>query len=281
MPLRFEHHTYDHVCKLSVWAVNEIATLVDVLAWLYLRKPNHAAHIIQQLDAGAAAFIGQEVRGAIDLLKYNITDIEDDLISAYEEKRLQAHRVKDARVAQRDGLLFQHLSWVAARMQFPGMKATPPHVRKADKGFDGVLLELVPDESLARVVLCEDKATINPRPHIRDVVWQDITDICAGQKDLEILAAITGILDTFADNARHEEIIANTIWERARQFRISVTASPQQLRNGSYQHLFDGFDECAIGDLECRIGEVMPLEDVRAYLNDLSERIITKLETHL
>ena len=81
----------------------------------------------------------------------------------------------DTRIEHRDGLLFQHVSWVAAFMRLPNAKATPPHVRQADKGFDGVLVEVNPAQAgLSRIVLCEDKASVNPRSLVTGSVWPEI-----------------------------------------------------------------------------------------------------------
>ena len=190
-----------------------------------------------------------------------------------------ARKVRDARIVLRDGLLFQHISWVAATIQFPDAKACPPHVRKADKGFDGLLIELDATSSgLARVILCEDKASTDPRSLVTGKIWPEIVLITGGEKDLEILDAVTAILDT-VHGVERETVLLNVIWSRSRQFRVALTAGPEQIKAGGYSHLFSGFDSHAIGAVETRMAEVMPMPDVRAYLEDLAERITIGIRT--
>src|SRR5947209_8306148 len=129
-------------CTLSLWQVADEASFVEVLAWLYLRKPSHAAKIIADLEPGPAAFPGRVFENAIDLLRYDTSDIDADLASADPKVAAAAQKIRDTRIAHRDGLLFQHVSWVAAKVQFPEATSRAPHVRTADKGFDGVLIEL-------------------------------------------------------------------------------------------------------------------------------------------
>ena len=100
------------------------------------------------------------------------------------------------------------------------------------------------------------------------------------KKDREILAAVTSILDTLP-GVNKEAVIEATEWRRSRQFRVSLTAGHDQLREGSFQHLFLGFDGAAGGALETRMAEVMPLDQVRPYLAKLADQVVEKLKAKL
>ena len=258
--------------------MSDAIAFVDVLAWLYLRKPLHAARVIGILDPGPAGLPGRVFDNAISLLRYDITDIAADLTSSDLSVAAKAEKARDTLIAHRDGLLFQHISWVAAKLQFPAALACPPHVRKADKGFDGLLIEI--DRSannLSRLVLCEDKATSNPRPLVTGKIWPEISLIMQGEKDLEILDAVTALLERMNDVDQEAVLIAAS-WDRVRQFRVALTAGHDQERDGGYHHLFNGYDDYAIGPLQTRLGNVMALDNVRAFLNELAEKVIAKLE---
>ncbi len=162
-------------------------------------------------------------------------------------------------------------------MRLPNAKATPPHVRQADKGFDGVLLEVDPSQAgLSRIVLYEDNASIRPRALVTQSIWPEIKLIQADKKDREILAALTAILDTMPEVDR-EAVIDATEWRGARQFWVALTAGGDQSKDGGYQHIFAGFDSAAGGSIEARIAEVMPMNEVRPYLADLADRVIEVL----
>jgi hypothetical protein len=269
---------YAPTCVLSTWEITNTASFVDVLAWLYLRKPSHAARIINQLAPGPAGFPGRVFQNAIDLLRYDASDIKADLASEDPKSAGKARRILDARISSRDGLLFQHVSWVAATIQFPGATVRSPHVRQADKGFDGLLIEVDSRTTkLARLVLCEDKASTSPRGLVTSKIWPEIKLVVAGEKDLEILDAVTALLDTMHDVDR-EAVLISTTWERMRQYRIALTAGGDQLRTEGYHHLFTGYDEHIAGALHNRLAEVMPMADVRAYLDNLAAQVTARIE---
>lgn len=279
MPLHFEKAENNDICVLTQWSVDQHDVLVEALAWLYLRKPLHSFRIMQGLEPGTVGLFGSAKQGAIDLLRYDISDIVADLQSADPDVRESAKKKHDARMSHRDGLLFQHISWIAARLQFPTAEATPPHVRKADKGFDGVLVDVdIANVQLSRVVLCEDKASISPRGLVTSSIWPDVKSIIAGDRDIEVLDAITPLLSSLQEDDR-ELAIARLVWERARHFRVALTAGDDQIQNDAYNHLFSGFDDNAGGEVTARLAEVMPMKDVRKNLDDLAAEVVAKIQS--
>lgn len=278
MPLIFSSGVANKTCVLSQWTVDRRSEFVDALAWLYLRKPLHAARVMAGLEPNAAGSFGSVKENVISLLNYNITDISADLSSTDDAVREGAEKKRDARIAHRDGLLFQHISWIAARLQFPSAEASPPHVRKADKGFDGLLVDLdLKAIAVSRVIICEDKASISPRGLVTSSIWPDLKSIVAGQRDAEVLDAVTPLLKSLSEDDR-EIAITRMIWERARHFRVALTAGQDQIKNDAYNHLFDGYEDHAGGDVSSRLAEVMPMQDVRKYLDDLAKEVISRIQ---
>lgn len=278
MPFKFESTAANNTCVLSHWFVTSTDEFVTVLAWLYLRKPLHAARVIDGLEPGAAGLFGQVKQNVIKLLSYDVADIEADLVSADVNARRSAERKRDARVSHRDGLLFQHISWIAAHMQFPSAEASPPHVRTADKGFDGFLVDVDTENvAISRVIICEDKASVSPRGLVTSKIWPDLKSLVAGERDIEVLDAITPLLKSLSLEQR-EIAIQRIIWNRTRHFRIALTAGVDQIQDGAYAHLFAGYEDSAGGEVESRLADVMPMADVRNFLDDLAKEIIVKLE---
>ncbi|WP_343312852.1 hypothetical protein AAIB41_08375 [Brucella sp. BE17] len=77
---------------------------------------------------------------------------------------------------------------------------TSPHVRQADKGFDGFIIELEDGgREIKRIVLCEDKASKSPRSLISSSVWPEIGTILCGDRDDEILADLVTLLKSVPD----------------------------------------------------------------------------------
>lgn len=273
MPIKITSAANEPTCTLSQWAVEHEPAFIEAIAWLYVQRLGHATAVIKELDPGNTNFVGKEIDNAIDALRYKTADIAPDLQSADPEIKAKAAKKLTARVSHRDGLLFQHISWLAARIQYPDAEATAPHVRVADKGFDGFLIERAAGASgLSRVILCEDKASTNPRPIVTGQVWPEILAILDGQKDREIVAAVMALLSNLPAPER-EEIIGATIWSRVKHFRVALAAGADQLKDASYLHLFDGFDLQAVGHVSLRQAEVMPMAEVRAYLEDVALKV--------
>lgn len=262
-------------CALSIWSVAESASFCHALAAIYLRRPTHARKIIDELQPSSMNFGGSEIANAIDLLRVKTADIAEAL--AKDGPGSAAQKTLDARVSHRDGLLFQHVSWIAGVVQYPAAKAKAPHVRVADKGFDGLFVE-VAGGAFTRLVLCEDKATVNPRATVIGKVWPELLDTEAGDKDLELLDAVTALVDTLMSEDDRVAVIDGAIWGQLRQYRVAVTAAPSDARAGRYGHIFDGFDVKAPLPHTVRSGEVMPLDNIREELQALASQVINRLQ---
>lgn len=281
MPFTFEKADLSPTCNLSRWVIIDEGRLVRTLAWLYLRKPKHAVQIINQLEPSKAGFPGKVFENAISLLSIRLTDIASDLSSADPEKKKTAKNKKNKRIEQRDGLLFQHLSWVAASIDMPTALAAPPHVRRADKGFDGLLVSIEDSNgAISRLVLCEDKASINPKNLVQGSVWTEIDAIVNGDKDLELLDAITAILREQSDleGDKQEELLEALLFEQTKAFRVAVTVMPENADAGGYQHIFNDFEKHALGAETVRLAEVLPSDDTRSFLKDLARKVRREIQ---
>lgn len=273
MPINFTKTDFAPTCQFSEWSIPDETPLVRALAWLYLRKPQHAVQIISKLEPHKAGFPGNVFKNARSLLSVKMSDIADSLSDIDPEVREKAQIKRNKRIEQRDGLLFQHISWVAASIAMPTALAAPPHVRKADKGFDGLLVQLDnPSGSISSLVLCEDKASINPKNLVQYSVWKEIDEIVEGEKDLELLDAITALLRNQPHLAL-EELLDNLIFEQTRAFRVAVTTMPSNANAQGYQHIFDNFDSHALGTVQTRLADVLATGDTRAFLKRLARNV--------
>jgi hypothetical protein len=271
------------ICSLSSWAVNDEDSLIRALAWLYLQKPTHADRIARALAPPKKAGLpGKPFIGAMNKLVYERIDLEKDLFSTADEVRKEAKKKLDARVAHRDGLLFQHISWLAAAIQYPESLKAPPHSRAADKGFDGIILDV--DRAsleISRLIMCEDKASTDPRPIVRRDVWEEFTAISAGIRDDEVISSVTSLLSTLDGVSEDgvEEILDAVCWKKVRQFRVALAVGSDREKNGEYKHLFKGFDRAHPDATDAtRFAEVMPMGDIRKFLENVAIKVYAKLK---
>lgn len=124
--------------------------------------------------------------------------------------------------SHRDGWMFQAMSWIAAIRANPSAKLAAPHMQHADKGFDGLQVEI--DDETRRVtcaVVVEDKATTNPRRTITREdkgVWKEFRELENGLRfsffTSQVLAVVRS--ETMLDP---DEAIKEVIWKEARRYR--------------------------------------------------------------
>lgn len=158
----------------------------------------------------------------------------------------------------------------------------PPHSRVADKGFDGIILDVNTSAfEISRLIMCEDKASTDARRLVRKDVWNEFKTIHAGTRDDEVNSSVTALLSTLNGVSPDdlEEILDSVCWKKVRQFRVAVAVGPDREKDGGYKHLFRGFDKAHPDGCEnTRHAEVMPMTDVRQILDEIAMKVYARLE---
>ena len=172
----FEHGTLCHGCT---WTIPDERELARLVARVLLGQFRHVSKIIAGTTGRAPAPDARTVHSAM--------------------ARLTVAPGKDP--WHRDGLLFQTISWIAARRDAKvGAITSPPHLIPAHKGFDGLQVEW--DDaagSLAAVVIFEDKATDYPRATIRDDIWPEFAKLENGERQNVLMQEVTALFETRSD----------------------------------------------------------------------------------
>jgi hypothetical protein len=270
-------------CDLSEWSfeLGKREQLVTVLAYLYLQQEQNAQRVIKILETRALSSTERVLPNAIEKLTAPKQADLDLLEHGDVDEQAKAGKRIKVSVWHRDGHLFQYVSWVVARMASPLSILTPPHVRQTDKGFDGFMIDLDDTQKhVLKVVLCEDKASVAPRPLITGSVWKEITSIKDGEREDEVLSSLTTLLKAVPNLSAEEleDAVDVIFWDKIRQFRLSVATGEDQRGVNDFAHLVVGFEDVAMGALESRVGGVLPFDDVRDGLNQLAQEVIVKLQ---
>ncbi|RDJ10088.1 hypothetical protein B5K05_13210 [Rhizobium phaseoli] len=278
MPIEFTAQ-HSSECIFSEWKLSSgREKVVAAIAYLYLQQEKNAQRVIDDLDTVTVQPKGKIVANIEK--KLTAAKIEDvaRLLDPDPEVRKTAQNKIDSDTWARDGLLFQHISWIAVRVQMPGAHMTPPHVRQSDKGFDGFIIDIDPaNNTLRRLVLCEDKASHKPRNLITQSVWAEIRDIVGGGRDDQIIAGITNLVRAIPE-IDEEEFINEIFWGDEREFRVSVATGEDIRKNGLFSHLMEGFEEAAGGEHSSRVGAVLAFPEVRSGLQSLADDVIQKVK---
>ncbi len=269
-------------CEFTEWSidVSERERLVIVLAYLYLRQEENAIRVISVLSPKKNISPGKVADNVIrKLTAPKDHDVKDSKSTDKEVRKKARNRIKTS-IYHRDGLLFQHISWIVAKQTAPHGVMTSPHVRNADKGFDGFVMELDKlGEAIETITLCEDKASESPRGLITQGVWPEIEAIVGGQRDDEILAELVTLLKGLTTVVA-EDAVGTMFWEESRQFRVCVATSEEfrDVKSGNHTKILDGFEEKVAGPSNKRVGGVLVFDDVRQGLSQLAAEVIEKVK---
>lgn len=170
----------------------------------------------------------------------------------------------------RDGWLFQVMSWIAANLQNPGSLIAPPHMIHAHKGFDGIHVTVDPKTSeVTSVVICEEKATDNARDMVTRV-WKEFGGIQNGDRDNELAAEVTRLLET-AKDVDVDAAVETIVWKNARHYRVSITIGDDHNHAAGQKKLFDGYSDVVDGGIVRRRSEVLYVKEMRKWMADIAE----------
>lgn len=251
MPIRLTPFTVGNLFSGCTWEVEDVDRLAAQIAAVAVGQSRHIERVIAGAQLGPPATQATTIAGALALL----TVVGGD-------------------PSHRDGWLFQVMSWLAAHTAVPAGLIRAPHMQLAHKGFDGLQLELDADTgTVTAAVIFEDKATSNPRDTIREEVWPEFANLEAGARDHLLTAEVVALLQTRPD-LDPSVAIQNVIWKAARSYRVSITINATHSTDGGRRRLFRGYDTVAAGHLGRRRGNVLELQQLRAWMQDLADRSI-------
>jgi hypothetical protein len=252
----------DHgdLCHGWAWTIEDEDELAERVARIVLGQYRHVAKILRGAGVPGPAASAEQANAAIRQLT----------IAA------------GADPWDRDGWLFQAISWIAAHQQPSASLTRMPHIRKSDKGFDGMQLELnETGTAVTAVIVFEDKATDNARDTVRDDVWPGIVALENGERLNELSQEISGMLDAraAADPAFDlDSAIANTLWHDARRYRVSITIGDTHNNANARARLFKGFDDSAPGAPARRRADTIYFPAMRQWMATFAACVIVKIK---
>lgn len=248
MPISFSPIDEDGCWHGSTWTVDDEDALAEMIARVALGQSRAVERILSATDALPADYPVGGFAGAMALLT-----VEDG-----------------ADVYHRDGWVFQVISWIAAHRQDDNALIRAPQMIKADKGLDGLMIQF-DDGDVARVVICEEKATENARQKISGSVWPEFANFETGARDNELVATVTAILERSGD-ADADKIVADILWSDARAFRVAVTVNETHATEAGRRRLFKGFEGVVSGEVMRRRAETFLLDDIRAWIASIAAK---------
>ena len=248
---------HDPLCKGFRWEIIHEPALAQMVGWTLQGHSRHAENVLKTLGATALKTWPTVKQQAIDLLTFP---------SGTGNTAPRWHR---------DGLVFQHISWIAAIVEKGDhVAASIPHLIPAHKGFDALLVPLA-DNTEARegIIICEDKATTNPRAQITEEVWPSISAIDSGERDAELNGELTAILQRY-NVSNIEQVITEAHWRNLKAYRVSITVGNQHQAVSARKALFKGYDTTVPGELARRQAETFLVPQLRTWMDTFSQQVI-------
>lgn len=247
-------------CLGSVWTVTDADALTEVCAQILIGRALHAAMILDGVHpAGTPPIVSAALK---------------------EKVRLELHPQTDPNIWHRDGLLFEIISWVAARLNATVNDAiSDPHLKATNQGTDCVKVTIDPEaRTLTRATVYEYKCTTNWRQLFSQDVLAAFREYVSGERDNQLAqAAITLLIGLgFTPderNAAYDELVRT----RPLAFQASLTVAPSGFTAQQRLALFTGYDAIA-GDITTRSGNTMPLDDIRMWFAAFSSRVWARIE---
>lgn len=258
----------DDVCSGERWTpqnTEEIARLVAVIA---MGQAAYASHIIKELAPAAPVFSTDELLA------------EAKIRLSVQEKKVTP-RTGYPRW-QRDGFLFEAISWIAARQTYGGNALLKdPHVSATSQGLDGLMIELSADKSeIAATTVFEDKCTDNPRDTFTQKVLPAFKERHQNKRSAEIVAAATVLLRIAGIGEEAAVQLAAAVTDRTgRRYRAAFALPGDYDTQAERRALFSGYEAIQGISAKQRIGAcfIVPAE-VRDWLDSLAATAIAFLD---
>lgn len=187
----------------------------------------------------------------------------------------------DAAKLHRDGWLFQIIAWIGIRIADRGqLLISPPHDRPADKGFDALVIKLSKDSATpVAMMICEEKATENPRNKFQQQVLHEFRDCKSGARDAEIKSELTTLLEASVADEDVDEFLDLVMWQRERAYRVCLTIPESDPDNTYLSKLFKGFDDEVDGSVSQRRAETFHVEQLRDWMDRFAEKVTEQLKS--
>ena len=235
------------------WQITDEDALAELIARIALGQYLHVTRVLRETNTLAYSPTQNAKDGAIALL--TATDSENPW--------------------HRDGWMFQAISWIAANLQDTTTVKSPPHMIPADKGFDGLHLKLdAMNGYVNSVIICEEKATDQPRGKIRAQVWPEFKSMETGKRENELVSEISTLL---AQNGHvdPERAIHEILWNQARVYRVSITIGEKENSKKGRKALFKGYEEVVTGDsAKRRRAETFYKKKLRNWMDRMADKAI-------
>ncbi len=238
------------------WSIDNEDELAELVASVALGQYRHVEHVLAETDFAEVVPVPTALEGARQLLSVP----------------------KCSEPYHRDGWLFQVIGWIAAHIQNEASLIAPPHMQHAEKGFDGLQVQIDHEsQTVRKVVICEEKATINPRKTIRDQVWKEFSDLESGTRDNLLTAEVSTLLITRPE-LDPDQAVKEVLWSQARAYRVAITVDNSHNDANGRKRLFKGYSTVVSGSVSRRCADTLYVAELRSWMERIAKKALKAAE---
>lgn len=258
----------DDDCVGSRWVVEDEDQLARLIAVVVMGQATYAAHIIKELIPAAPAFSNEDLRKEA-IIKFTVQDVKKTPREGYPR-------------TQRDGLIFEVISWIAAR-QAAGDNCflKDPHVSSTSQGLDGLMIELTEDgREIFRSTIFEDKCSVNPRNTFTQKVIPGFLDRHENKRSAELIATAASLIKLSGiDDAAAMKMVEKVLDKNARYYRAGFALTADFDTDAARKALFKDYNKIKDITAEQRIGASLVVDDkLRDWFDNLAVLIVEYIE---
>lgn len=267
-PLLTEAVPIDDHCIGNRWSVQDLTQLARITATIAMGQAAFAAHVLKELLPATPAFTNADL---CNEAKVKLTVQEDG-----KKPRTGYPRW------QRDGFIFEVISWIAARQDLGELALLKdPHVSATSQGLDGLMIELTDDNSkVAMTTVFEDKCTEKPRETFLGKVIPAFLERHQNKRSAELVAAAAALLRTAGiGDAAAAQLSAAVMDSSQRRYRAAFALTKEYDGQVEREKLFKGYDTLTGISQNQRIGASLIVSgELREWFDAVAAQAIAYLD---
>lgn len=269
LPLTTSSCPIDADCTGERWVVNSDVELSRLIAIIAMGQAAQAAHILRELLPATPAFTTAELRSEAKIR-----------LTVQEEK--QSPRIGYPQW-QRDGFIFEAISWIAARQVYgAGCFMKDPHISATAQGLDGLMLELSADRSdIQMTTVFEDKCSDDPVDTFQRKVIPAFQDRHDNKRSAEIISVAAVLLRMAGISDGDAARLAAAVTDRTRRrYRAAMAVTNASDSQDARQGIFANYAKIKDITQGQRLGAcfVVPL-DLRDWFEKIAQQAISYIDS--
>lgn len=267
LPLATEAVEIDDDCVGSRWVSQNETQLARLIAIIAMGQAAYAADILSKLLPASPAFSTESLRTEA-IIRLTVQEERQEPRQGYPRW-------------QRDGFMFEAISWIAARQEY-GERALvlDPHVKATAQGIDGLLLRLSKDKTkIVSATILEDKCSDDPRDTFLQRVIPAFLEHHTGKRGAEVVAAATVLLRMAGFGNTAAATVAAVVTNRKKRgYRAAFALTEEYDSLEQRKKLFKDYDSLNdIGQAQ-RVGaSFIVTGELRVWFDHLAEQAIAFL----